>query len=299
MLHLCGWKHLPHEVDKYSKQNKTPYFTSSAPLLKDSGKGKTVCLYRATYKVLGQENYPYRLQEIGDCTAESEGQVIDNLKCVQIAIGDIPGEFEGMTCSEVIYGYERINIAQGQMGSEDGGCGAWVCDAVLKLGTVIYGVYDGIDISKYSGQRAKDYGINGVPHQLDKYAHEHLIKATSIVSSWEELRDAIANGYPCQVCSQQGFANVRNKDGTADPQGTWPHAMSILAVDDNPNNPAALISNTWGRTWIKGPQRFGDEPDGSFWVVPEVLNRMLSFGDSHAFSNLEGYPPKKLDLRLF
>ena len=74
--------------------------------------------------------------------------------------------------------------------------------------------------------------------------------------------------------------------------------MSILGVDDEYKRPGVLVQNSWGRNWISGPKR-NNQPDGSFWVdAEEIERRILSQGDSWAFSGYEGFKPRKLNTRI-
>ena len=74
--------------------------------------------------------------------------------------------------------------------------------------------------------------------------------------------------------------------------------MAIIGVDDDYRRPGVLVVNSWGRHWVDGPKRH-DQPDGTFWCDADVLERqILREQDSWAFGDYEGFPPKKLDLRI-
>ena len=112
------------------------------------------------------------------------------------------------------------------------------------------------------------------------------------VRTYEEARDAIANGYPMPVSSSRGFQSKRDKDGFARPEGEWMHCMCFLAVDDAYKRPGLLCVNSWDETWISGPKRH-DQPEGTFWVDAEVADGMLRQGDSFAISGYSGYPAQE------
>ncbi len=53
-------------------------------------------------------------------------------------------------------------------------------------------------------------GAKGVPAELEAKAGDHKVQTTSLVTTYEELEDALANGYPVAVCSDQGFTITRD-----------------------------------------------------------------------------------------
>ena len=74
--------------------------------------------------------------------------------------------------------------------------------------------------------------------------------------------------------------------------------MFLSAVDDAFKRPGTLCQNSWGPNWISGPKRH-NQPDGSFWIDADVLEkRILSQGDSWAYSNFVGYPPQSVSARI-
>jgi len=105
------------------------------------------------------------------------------------------------------------------------------------------------------------------------------------------------NGYSVTIASNQGFSSRRDSEGFARPEGSWAHQMAILGVDDEYKRSGALVQNSWG-VWNSGPKRH-DQPDGSFWVDAEELERrVLKTGDCWAYSGYEGFKPQKLNTRI-
>ena len=288
-----GWENPPDEVEAILNQLPLPIFGSAAPFLAGSGKGKVVLLHKCVEEVTGK-SFPIHYQTIGDCVSHGWGLGIDVLKCVQISIDKRPEQWTNETATEVIYAGSRVEIGGGRLGNGDGSLGAWAADWVAKYGIIARGQYGSIDLREYDGQRAKSWGgaRAGVPDDLEPIAKEHPVKTVSLVRSYEEARDAIANGYPVPVCSMQGFASQRDSKGFAKAQGTWPHCMLFMAVDDADGRPGLLCMHSWGPNWIGGPKRH-DQPDGSFWVDAAVADRMLDDGDSFAISNFQGYPSRR------
>jgi hypothetical protein len=54
------------------------------------------------------------------------------------------------------------------------------------------------------------------------------------------------------------------------------------------------IQNSWG-VYNRGPVGYGQHPAGGFWVTEDTLGRILSQGDSWAFSGAKGFPAKKIN----
>jgi hypothetical protein len=293
--HLCGWIDSPKDVEHVLATLPRPVFGSAAQTIVGSGKGKTALLYQAVEKVVG--NFPvYPAQEIGDCVSHGYRTCVDVLKCVEIAINLESEQWTAETATEPIYGGSRVEVGGGKIRG-DGSVGAWAAKWISEWGVLSRLKYGDVDLTAYSGSRAKQWGNRGVPDELESVAREHPVKTVSLVQTYNEARDAIANGYPVAVCSNQGFAMTRDSEGFAKAKGSWAHCMAFIAADDEYRRPGLLCMNSWGPDWISGPKRHG-QPDGSFWVDADVADRMLRGGDSFALSAFDGYPSQELDWML-
>ena len=263
-----------------------PFFAAAASHLSGSGSGQTVLLYKAFQDVNGGRYLDYPAQTIGDCVSHGFGHGIDLLEAVQIAVGHQAEEFK-QTATEAIYGMARVDIG-GQHGSLfDGAVGAWAAKAVTTLGTLSRDV-----VGPYNGQRAKEWGRAASPANSKSKATAHKVKTASLVTTFEELEDALANGYPVTVCSNQGFTLERDADGFCRPQGVWAHCMLIVGVRAD-QRPGACIFQSWGSEVPSGPLAL-DQPPNSFWAERAVVERMLGLQDSWSLSNFEGYPGQVL-----
>lgn len=296
MQKLCGW--VPPEdrsvevqktVEQFFGELKTVFFTMAAPELRETGKGKIALLHKPLIEVLG--HFPVHLQTIGDCVSHGWGLGIDILKAVEIVTGREAEAFMGETATEQIYGDSRVRVGGGRLGNGDGSVGAWAAKSVTSAGGVLLRKkYEGIiDLTTYSGKLAKEWGRIGVPKGLYEFSKKNFVETVSLVNSYNSARDSIASGYPIPVCSMQGFSSKRDEKGFAKPQGEWAHCMVFIGVDDADSRPGLLCMNSWGTNWISGPKRH-DQPDGSFWVDADVVDRMLRGDDSFAISGFNGYP---------
>ncbi len=275
----------------------TPSFASTADRLWGSGEGKTVCLWKSLEKLLGGQ-FPIRNQTIGDCVSQAWASAIDFLQAVEIEHGD-EEMWMAPTASEWIYYTSRVLIGNNKLGNGDGSVGAWAGRAVTEYGVLQQLQYESYDLRQYDGQRAKIWGSprGPWPTELRPKAQPFTVTTTSQITTYQQARDAIANGFPVVVCSNVGFEDHRDSEGFARASGVWNHAMCFCGVDDNRRRPGLLCLNSWGPSWISGPKRLG-QPDGSFWVDAQVADRMLGrWPDSWAPSNYKGYP--KRDLRKY
>ena len=296
LSHLGGWINDPQAVETAMSSLPHPVFQDSWGPIKDSGKDQVVLLYNFIEKVAGA--VPIRTQTIGDCVSQGAAYAVDAAKCVDIYIHNEWEEWVAETATEDIYAGARVLIGGGEI-SGDGAFGVWAARYCNEYGAVPRGKYGKIDLTEYSGKKARNWGkpSGGVPKTLLDIAKQHSILTVSRVDTYEQARDLLANGYAVTVASNQGFSSSRDSEGFAKPEGEWAHQMCLLGVDDNYKRPGVLCMNSWG-VWNAGPKR-NNQPDGSFWIdADEVEKRMLKVGDCWAFSGYEGFKPRKLNTRI-
>jgi hypothetical protein len=276
-----GWIEDPAQVSRVLATIPHPLFAAAAPYLKGSGAGKTTLLYRAFKDVNGGSYIDYPAQTIGDCVSHGFGHGIDLLEAVQICLGKKAEQFH-QTATEAVYGMARVDIG-GEHSYQDGAVGAWAAKAVSTIGTV-----DRDIVGPYDGNRAKTWGARGVPAAIKAKAGQHKVKTTSLVASTDDLDDALANGYPVPVCSNQGFTLTRDANGFCRPRGTWGHCMLVCGVRKD-DTPGYCIFQSWGPQMPSGPLSL-DQPPNSFWIETDVMESMLDCQDSWSLSGFEGYP---------
>lgn len=296
LSHLGGWVRDRRGVEESMKSLPHPVFQDSWGVIKDSGKGKTVLLYDIIKRVAGK--FPNRIQTIGDCVSQGAAYAVDSAKCVDIHINKEFEEWVAETATEDIYGGCRVIIGGGRLRG-DGAYGVWAARYCNEYGAVPRGKYGNVDLTTYSGSKAKSWGkpSGGVPKTLLDISKQHPIQTVSRVDTYEQARDLLANGYAITVASDQGFSSQRDSEGFARPKGEWAHQMCLLGIDDGYKRPGVLCVNSWG-SWNAGPKRL-EQPTGSFWIDADVVEkRMLSQGDCWAFSGYEGFKPRKLNTRI-
>ena len=287
-----GWINSQDARDAFVTKHRYPFLSQQNYEIKNSGKGKKVFLWKAFEKITGKPLETH-YQTIGDCVAHGFGLGIDVLTAVRILLFDKQERWLAKAATEIIYAGSRIEAGGGKLRG-DGSTGVWASEFVRQWGVLLRQVYlkGEYDFTTYSGRKARTLGARGagVPDVLEPLCKLHPVKTCSVVRSWEECRDAVANGYPVVMCSNIGFQKKRDRSGfLRRTRRPWYHAMAILGIDDESRRPGALVQNSWGKNWVSGPTRH-DQPVGSFWCDAKTINSAMRQGDSIAISGYAGYP---------
>lgn len=283
---LGGW--LGVDATQRACASHFPGLAAAAPhLLAGAAGTDPVLLYRAWRDVLGNDP-AYPAQQIGDCVSFGHGHAVDLLQCIEIALGE-PSEYRE-TDTEFIYATSRE--AAGILGAGDGSYGAAAVKAMTTMGTVSREML-GAD-GPYSGKRAKAWGRSGAPAEIKAQAAPYKLGAAALVSTWDELVAALANGYPVTICSNQGFTLQRDADGFCQARGSWAHCMLIAGVRHD--RPGACILQSWGPDSPAGPLGL-DQPTFSFWAERRAIERILAQGDSWALSKAPAFVNRPLPER--
>lgn len=294
-----GWSE-EYKIDRRLLDDKLIW---TVPEWDGVGAGQTRLLYK-DYKSVHGKTYVPRIQgPAPSCVGQSTAAAVDFLAAVEIRAGDPERVPPASADASVIYGLSRIEI--GGVGPGGGGShNLWAAQALTEYGVVARLNYPllGYDLREPSPSRCVQFGSAGIPTGLEMIARLHPVKDYISIDYYEECRDAIYMGCPVVVGSSQGFGEgrlTRDKDGFLNPPrraffpSVWNHSMVIIGVSDEGRR-GCLVLNSWGDSWVNGPKRFGDEPEGSFWVDWEVIERMVQQGDSFALRGFRGYPNYRL-----
>ena len=264
-----------------------PSFAMAGAHLYGTGRGKLSTPFRSVYALSPVKPYLER-QETGDCVSHSTRNAADVSRAVQIHVQNMMESFVTIGATEGIYG----SRGHGGQGMSCAGAARWVNSIG---GILLRQNYPGVqDFSTYKGNLGAGWGSRGVPKNVTEAASKNPVRTITEVSTVEQARDALANGYGVSVCSSQGFSSKRDDKGFAAPQGSWNHAMAWTACDDTGSEPAFLVQNSWGKFNDGGHPEWGPIPDGSFLIKADVAARMLRGGGSFALSAVTGFPMTKL-----
>jgi len=238
-------------------------------------------------------SFSANLLSVHNCVSHAAALGIDILTAVQIIMKRMPYRWVAESATEPIYAGSRVEIG-GYTGLGGGSTGHWAAEWVSRYGNLLRKEYPGgHDYTTYDAKKAVALGRTGCPDSLEPTAKLHPVKKTAICTSYSDLCDLIYNGSPVIVCSNVGFGSGTL---TRDSQGfltrkrkPWYHAMLAGGFDNEYSRKGALIFNSWGATWIKGPTR-GPQPAGTFWIDANTVDAMLRQGDSFAYSAYVGFP---------
>lgn len=240
------------------------------------------------------ENTP---QQIGDCVSWGSKHATEGTEGSQIIVGMKPHSFKEIY-PPWIYGAGRVWVLKGRIRG-DGLTGAAAAEAVKRFG-VLHSDFPGLP--PYSGTIARQWGNTGPPERYKEEAAKYRIKTTARVTTAEQVRDAIANGYGIIICSDWGAESrsaFRQQDGrwVASRNGSWMHCMTVDGYDGTASQPYYHIKNSWGPTAHPAP--IDDSPPGGFWVTRREIQYIVSQGDSWAFSDFDGFPVIDFDPAIF
>lgn len=281
LRHLCGW------VDDPARHalaaTFAPPLSQVAPHLMAAPPVENALLYKAWKDVDGK--YPsYVAQQIGDCTSFGSGHANDLNIAVEMILGK-PWLLEE-TCTEFIYSMGR-KIANMRR-SGDGCYGVAVAKALVTYGAVPRSL-----VGPYSGQRAKQWGDMDPAQNIIDEAAKHKVGNAALLTSTEELRAAIANGYPCAGGFSQGFVMHRDSNGCCAQSGRWGHEQCCPAYRSRGGSFEYLLLQSWGPNVPDGPLT-DDQPDFSFWITEQSMASIVSQQDFLAFSGAAGFHVRDL-----
>lgn len=298
-----GWVQDPQVVEAFRATLAVPDFADTPAGQAAMGDApSSVYLWQSIRTVTGKDPPIFNQGQVGSCVSFGTSRAYEASLAVQITLGD---RFVWTPLvEEVVYGGSRVEVGGGRLRG-DGSFGAWGAAWVSKWGGLPRGTYtvDGktYDLRAYNEIRCREWGQRGVPDELEPEAKKYPAGDVAQVKSWAEAKKALAQGYGVQVCSDQGFAMVRDKNGVAKASGSWAHCMCLdgYYIDENTGKEYGHIQNSWGPNAHTGPVGFGEPPTSGFWAESAVVNRMLATGDSWAIAAVKGFPARKIDWFAF
>jgi hypothetical protein len=235
-------------------------------------------------------------QKIGSCVGWGWSLSCDILAACDILLRNEPEAYGGRVLEAGVYGFSRVEVRGQKNYGGDGSYGGAAAKAVTKYGTLHYGQkYNGQQFTDNSGSREKEWGRDGVPDSLEKFAAEHKVQSVALVASFEDTAKSLQNGYPVALCSGMGFS-MTLREGYMTPMGSWAHCQMAAGVRWNPE-PAILVVNSWGDCYQGTvdknlPAQF---QRSAGWVKAKDFTRMIGPGeDSFALAGYSGFKPRTL-----
>ena len=285
------------------RQSRLPRTSQQVMHLTGTGQGKVVLLWRAL-ELESRHRYVPHWQKGNDCVGHAAALGVDVLSAIQAVYNQ--AVWRGKHSTETIYAGSRIDIAVekhnwrlGSFWSErrkiitfgGGSTVVWATEWLQDYGAIVRNRYGEYDLSEYNQQLSRAWVNRGVPTDLEVLSASHPVRtATLIDGGWGQACDLIANGFPIIVGSKVGFDNSFDRDGFLEHDRVWNHAMLLWGIDTKSRRPGGCFANSKGPSWARGPQHRYGTPPGAFWADAEIIEKMLSKGDSYAISNFRGYP---------
>jgi hypothetical protein len=256
-----------------------------------------VFLWQICEEVTGKPSLVHNQNPVGSCVSFGTSRAFEKSLAAQIKLG-AKYEWKPLV-EEAVYGGSRVEIGGGTLRG-DGSLGVWAARWVTQYGGLPRGVYlassKTYTLEKYDPTLCRQWGSSGVPDDLEPEVKKYPAGDAANVKSWAEAKKALAQGYGVAICSGQGFSAARDANGVARAQGSWAHCMSCDGYHIEPGGAEyGHIENSWGSSYHTGPVGWGNPTSAGFWAESAVINRMLSQGDSWAFSAVKGFPARRID----
>ena len=292
-LPMFGYSPDRDGTDEFLASLAKPTLAQAGP---DLALDETRDVFLGSYLLKCDPNWKRGAQKIGSCVGWGWALSCDILAACDIHMRSEAEVYGGRVLEASVYAFSRVEVRGQKNLGGDGSYGGAAAKAVTKFGTLHYGLdYGGEKFTDNSGVREKNWGRDGVPDNLEKYAANHKVSSVALVTDFEQAAKAIQNGYPVAVCSMQGFS-MTQREGYLTPMGSWAHCMMFAGVRWKPY-PALLCVNSWGECYSGDvdktlPVQF---QRSSGWVRAETCTRMLKGEDSFALSGYSGFAPRKLE----
>jgi hypothetical protein len=129
------------------------------------------------------------------------------------------------------------------------------------------------------------------------------VQNVTMVSTVEQVKDFLYNGYGIVLSTNVGFSDKRDSIGISYPDRLWYHTLSIIGYDDTKRiypEGLYLIANSWGNWNYGGQPDWGPIPEGSFLITESHLRCILNqFPPVHKYKDcneVDFKPCRMLDL---
>jgi hypothetical protein len=298
MEHLMGWAGVEHPHLIEEAFNILPDECKEFVIKGEMGSRPVrVMLWEVARKVLGGD-IPQFPQEIGDCVSFGSSHACEFSLIFDIANG-LLSDFKKLF-PPYIYGISRVQIGGSRIWG-DGSVGAWAAKGVQDYGVV---PLDGPGVPQYSGSVAKSWGRSGPPQNIIQLGKQKLIKKVANIRTWDQSKDALANGWCLILCSNIGYDMKARSDGFMYNSTSWGHCLALIGYDEGDGNikEHGCILNNWylGAHGIIKDFRTGEQwPDNTIRAHPNDIEKALSQGDCFVMSGLEGFNVRTIDESFF
>ncbi len=307
---LCGYKYHPAVIDEVAKAQAFPCFGDANASIKGTGKGKDIFLWEIERKLTGKVRDPHE-QTQPDCVSHGLSGAAEDLLFIQIARGE-SSTWEPIA-SEPIYAGSRHQIGQDQLGQQGGSVPGWGIQWGQKYGFMPRRSYPTIDLSRYDGNLAAQWGRPGVgtPNDLAEDAKQWPLVTCSLIQGqdkYSQAIDVLANQGLIVTGSTQLYSQVRDQFGFCTPDGQPAgHCTYYRGFTDNARRPGIAYQQSWGNLVPRGNQTItlpnGNRvnlPLGCFFIDADEFNTMHNqqYSEVWAITKEAGWAPNPTDFTI-
>lgn len=305
-----GW--IPYEERTFDQQVMSDSFKHATPPFGAVNRGlgdlpKQALLFQAQIKATGKL-LPRIWQKTGSCVGAAGAGADMDAMCGDILYRNTQEEVK------LLFPYATWGIGRklGNMrGRGDGSYGAVQARAENEWGMI---AADDPHIPKYSerdgwywwtAQQEREYSWPASwpvkEEELRPAANDRQVTHITRVTTWDELKQAFAQGYGVTCASMYGSRTMRVKSGRlmAIWDAAWPHQTFWGGYEEHPElGEIVLNNNQWGpNAHPECPylSQFGVR--GSFWMPKADVVKLLANRSAEIYvrSNTEDWPVRQLD----
>lgn len=270
----------------------------------DQGNDEKVCLFDLWKhpEVVAANGAAFSgiFQKTGSCVGAGGGNAIATLAFIEVVRLSDP---EQALIPFWLLPYGRSRFLGGMRGPGEGSNGSFFAEAMLKDGVVQANIPelpqpspdDGMLTWGSSAEMKWSDGGAVSSTWLDQ-SRKHLVKSAAKLSSADQVRDAIRNGFPVTCASM--YAHRPSVTGTpavllGTKSGSWSHQMSIQAWWLHPSlGDIFWLQNQWGGS-AHGIDPAGGPP-GGVWIKKADMD-WICRDEVYAFSQFAGFPATTFD----
>jgi hypothetical protein len=239
-------------------------------------------------------------QTQSDCTTHGASGAMEDEQMVDIIWRGVAAEFFPIA-SEPLYGGAVVTIMKTK--GDRGAFTSAPLQYATDFGFLKRGVYGNYDLTTYNPKLVLDFCQHGVPQELLQPEALHKLLTVLPVHSYEEGSALMRQGYSISMGSNQGFSLTRDSDGFCRPQGRWAHCTRMRGRRGG-KRPGWAYGQSWGAGMPSGPNtvtldsgRVLGLPEGTFFIDPDTVNRMIPEGECYAVSKMVSF--SVLDYAMF
>lgn len=207
-----AWDKVKNNFDPFKLEGKSKKKSKSRKV--GSGNSRKQFISKIIRQVVGRDLLNYA-QQAGSCVSEGARTSCNGLAATNVLLLNKPEKFKE---SYAPYHYSTMRtLVAPKHGTrfgcnDDGGIGSYMAEAFGEYGNLFK---DTEGLPDYTGQAsiARQWGCYQPKKEYIELAKQHLVKKVARLRTWEDMVDAMSNGYPVHFCSMLSFQMQPNSQG--------------------------------------------------------------------------------------